>query len=129
MVLLDFLSGQKAGTSQGARRFPLRIGRSEKCEIRSADPGVWDEHLTLNCVPSEGFVLETFPNTRVSLNGESVQRSLLRNGDVIEIGALKLQFWLAEAPQKSLRFREGFVWTVIVMVSVCQVALIYWLIQ
>jgi len=53
----------------------------------------------------------------------------LRNGDAIEIGSLKIQFWLSEARQRGLRLREWFVWVLIAAVCLGQVALIYGLVQ
>lgn len=129
MVQLKILSGQKAGASWAARRFPVQIGRSQRCDFRSEETGVWDEHLTIVSSPGEGFVMQTQSNALATLNGERADRSVLRNGDIIQIGALKIQFWLAEAAQRGLRFREGFVWAIILSVCASQIALIYWLVQ
>jgi hypothetical protein len=53
----------------------------------------------------------------------------LRNGDLIEIGSVKLQFFLSETRQKGLRFRETLKWAAIAIISLGQIALIYWLLQ
>lgn len=63
----------------------------------------------------------------ISLNGEAVQAAVLHNGDLIEIGGLRLQFWLAEAAQRGLAWREALLWAGIAAVSALQIALIYWL--
>ncbi len=126
MVQLKILSGKKAGSLWDARRFPVRIGRSATADLRVEEPGVWDEHLTMN-LNADGFMVETHANALASVNGQPVQRALLRNGDTIEIGSVKLQFWLAEAPQRGQGVREGFVWTVISVICLAQIALVYWL--
>jgi hypothetical protein len=46
---------------------------------------------------------------------------------LIEIGSTKIRFWLGEVRQRNSRIREWLVWTIIVCVSLGQVALIYWL--
>ena len=126
MVQLKILSGKKAGSQWDARRFPVRIGRSANADLQVEEPGVWDEHLTMN-LDAEGFLVETHANALASINGQPVQRALLRNGDTIEIGSVKLQFWLAEAPQRGQGVREGFVWTVISVICLAQIVLVYWL--
>jgi hypothetical protein len=63
------------------------------------------------------------------VNGQPVQQAVLRNGDAIDIGSLRLRFWLSETRQAGLRFREGITWAGIAAISLGQVALIYWLLH
>ncbi len=63
------------------------------------------------------------------VNHQPVQTALLRNGDVITLGSVKLRFWLAAARQRSLRLREWFVWVLLLVVVLCQFVLIYRLIR
>jgi pSer/pThr/pTyr-binding forkhead associated (FHA) protein len=127
MVQIKILSGKKAGSSLDARRFPFSIGRSATSTLQLEEPGVWDEHVKIGLDPAEGFVMETHANALATINGQPVQRAILRNGDTIEIGSVKLQFWLSEAPQRGQAVREAFVWTVISVVCLAQIALVYWL--
>ena len=100
MVQLKILSGKKAGTTWVARRFPVRVGRDPSCDLQLEEHGVWNEHFRIGLNSSAGFVLETQPDALVTANGQPVQRAVLRNGDTLEIGALKLQFWLGAARQR-----------------------------
>jgi len=127
MVQFKILSGKKAGSLWDARRFPVRIGRAPNANLQVEEPGVWDEHLRIN-VDSEGFILETQGSALASINGQPVQCAALRNGDTIEMGSVKLQFWLSEARQRGQGFREVFVWSLVVLVCLAQIALVYWLI-
>ncbi len=129
MVQFNILSGKQAGAIWATRRFPVRVGRSPDSDLQLEEPGVWDDHFHIGLNPSAGFTLESRPEALVTANGQPVQRTVLRNGDVIEIGALKLQFWLADARQRGLKIREGLVWTIVAAVCLGQVALIYWLIS
>ena len=52
-----------------------------------------------------------------------------RNGDLIELGAVKIQFWIAKAEQIRLRWREWLTWLALILLTAAQVALIYWLPQ
>ncbi len=129
MIQLKVLSGKKAGTVWVARRFPVRIGRSAASDLQSEEDGVWDDHLQLTFKPAEGIVLSAQPNALASVNGQPVSQTVLRNGDEIAIGSLKLQFWLSETRQAGLRFREGLTWAGIAAISLGQVWLIYWLLH
>ena len=129
MVQFKILSGKMAGASWVARHFPIRIGRGASADLRSEEPGVWDDHLHVYFNPAEGLILKVGTNSLASVNGEPVQQVVLRNGDHIQIGSLKLQFWLSDTCQGGLRFREVLTWVAIGLISLGQVANIYWLIQ
>jgi pSer/pThr/pTyr-binding forkhead associated (FHA) protein len=127
MVQLRVLSGKKAGTCWVARRFPVRIGRSPKADLQLEEDGVWDEHLELSLTPQTGFRLKTLPNALAMVNGEPVSEAFLRNGDAIQLGAARIQFWLSDARQTRLTIREWAVWTGVALISLAQVALVYYL--
>jgi predicted component of type VI protein secretion system len=129
MVQLKILSGKKAGTVMVARRFPVRIGRNANAALQLDDPGVWDQHVEIGFQPNEGFVLTTQDGALTSVNAQSAQRAVLRNGDEIEIGSVKFQFSLPAVRQRGLRFREWIVWGMIAAVSIAQIAVVYWLLQ
>ena len=61
------------------------------------------------------------------VNGHAVAHGALHNGDLIELGALRLQFWLDETAQRGLLLRETLTWAAIAVISVAQIALIVWL--
>jgi pSer/pThr/pTyr-binding forkhead associated (FHA) protein len=127
MVQFKILSGKKAGSSWETRRFPVRIGRSAGSDLQLEEAGVWDDHLKVGLEPGEGFMVETQANAFASINGQPIKRVALRNGDTLEIGSVKLQFWLSEARQRGQALRETFVWTVISLVCLAQIGLVYWL--
>jgi hypothetical protein len=129
MVQLKILSGQKAGTALVARHFPVRVGRSPESDLQLEEPGVWADHFQIALNPAAGYVLETLPDALVTANGKPVETAVLRNGDLLEIGSLKIQFWLSDVPQRALWFREGLVWAILAGVCLGQIALIYWLIR
>ena len=118
-----------AGTTWVARHFPVRIGRSTRADLQLEEPGVWEEHFQITLDVKQGFIVETQPNALATVNGEPTQQSILHNGDLIEIGSLKIQFWLGEAVQRGLKIREGLVWAIIAAVTLGQIALVYWLIR
>ncbi len=125
MVQLRVLSGKLAGTEKAARHFPFRIGRSSKADFCLEEDGVWDEHLELAFDPANGFVLVAQPNALACVNGERIQQVVLRNGDSVEIGALKIRFWLGETRQAASRWREWLTWAALLLITGGQLGLIY----
>ncbi len=129
MVRWNILAGKKAGTTWVARRFPVRIGRSAGADLRLEEKGVWDQHIEIDLDLTEGFVLNAQGEASARVNGRGVERAVLHNGDGIEVGSVKLQFWLGETRQGGLRLREWLTWMGIGALSLGQVGLIWWLMQ
>jgi pSer/pThr/pTyr-binding forkhead associated (FHA) protein len=129
MIHLHILSGKKAGSRTVASHFPFRIGRAPQNHLPLEDDGVWEQHLTLEFQKREGFHLAAASNAIAAVNGKQVENTILRNGDIITIGSAKIQFWLAPAPQHSLRLRENFVWGILILVTITQLVLICWLLR
>jgi len=127
MIQFEVLSGKQAGTISVARHFPFGIGRSPAMDLRLDEDGVWDQHLELRLLPESGFVLSRQADAIAFVNGASFEHLTLRNGDLIELGSVKLRFWLAETCQYSLRAREFLTWLILGILCLAQVALIYWL--
>ena len=129
MIQLQVLTGKQAGARWVARRFPVRVGRSAANDLRLEEDGVWDQHCVLYFDPAEGFILTAQPDALLTVNHEPTRSVRLRNGDAIEMGSARLQFWLNETPQRGQRLREGFVWTLVVAICLTEVALVYWLLR
>jgi len=74
-------------------------------------------------------VLKVHPHAGATVNDQVVQQALLRNGDVIEIGTVKIRFWLSESRRLGLRTREVLTWAAFAALCAGQVALIYRLLR
>ena len=116
-----------AGASVAARHFPFQVGRSAAAQLALEEPGVWDRHFELTLEPGTGIRLQAHPDALVSVNGQAVREILLRNGDVIEFGALKIRFWLGETTPNPMALRETMVWVSLAALFLVQVGIIYWL--
>lgn len=127
MVQLKILTGRQAGLACAPEQLPCVIGRSASAEVRVDEDGVWDRHLEISLDFPEGFILKTLPNCLASINGQRFERAILRNGDIIEVGLLRIQFSLKETQQESLRTREVLTWLSFGILSLAQIGLIYWL--
>jgi len=125
MVQLQVYSGKHAGTSTLARRFPFVVGRNSTSDLCLEREGIWDRHLEFHLQIPEGFLLKSHPRALTNVNGQPVQEAFLRNGDLIEIGPLKIQFWLSETRQHSLRTREFLTWLALAALCAGQILLIY----
>ncbi len=130
MIQLHISTGKTAGDHHVVRHFPFHIGRSAGSDLRLEESGVWDQHLQLDFDPAQGFVLNTQPSAIAHVNGWPISAAvILRNGDSIEIGSVKICFWLGETTQSRLRFHENLVWFTLSAVTAAQVGLICWLLQ
>jgi pSer/pThr/pTyr-binding forkhead associated (FHA) protein len=126
MIQLQILTGKQAGARWVARRFPVRVGRDTTSDLRLEEDGVWDRHCELSFDSVQGIVLAVQPNALLTVNQESVSSPhRLRNGDSIELGSVRLRFWLADPALRSSRIREWFVWALIAAMCLGQVALVY----
>ncbi len=73
------------------------FGRKPTCDIQINDQGVSKEHAVILTVGNDQ-ILEDLGSTNGTLvNGKQVQRHILQNGDVIEVGRYKLRFINAKA--------------------------------
>jgi pSer/pThr/pTyr-binding forkhead associated (FHA) protein len=127
VLQLQILTGKMAGAQWAARHFPVRIGRAPDADLSLEEEGVWDFHLEINADPARGLVLSLQPGAFASINSRPVEQAVLRNGDLIELGAVKLQFGLSPTRHRSLRLREVLTWIALALLCLGQVALIYWL--
>jgi len=129
MIQLEILSGKQAGTAQVVRCFPFRVGRGPDNDLRLEDDGVWDRHFDISFDSANGFCLKTGAQAIIAINGQQIPEALLRNGDLIELGAAKLRFFLSPPVQLSLRARETLTWVALGVLALMQVALIYWMLE
>ena len=129
MVQFEILSGTLAGTHTVARRFPFQIGRAPGADLRLEDAGVWDQHARVDFKRAEGLTLTALGDALVSVNDQHVRKTSLRNGDRLAVGSVQMRFWLAETRQRGLGLRESIFWAGVVLVTLGQLALLYWLLQ
>ena len=129
MVQFTFLNGKMAGSHCEARHFPFVIGRSASAQCRIEEEGVWEQHLRIVVDPHQGCLLSVQPEAIASVNSEAVRQTVLRNGDIISMGATQIRFLLGPTPQRSLRVREFVTWGGLALLCLAQIALIYWLLD
>ena len=89
------------------------------------EDGVWDQHAELALDAATGFVVSAQSGALMAVNGRPCREAMLRNGDEMDLGALKLRFWIGPTRQRSLRLREWLTWSAFVLITVGQLFLIY----
>ena len=124
MVQLQIQSGSRSGATFQTARFPLRAGRAKDSDLAIDDPGVWPRHFQINLLP-EGLVLEAEPDALLSLNDVPVRRALLRNWDMITLGAVRIRFSLCPVHPSSQAAREWLTWIALAALCLGQVFLVY----
>ena len=115
------ISGKMAGTQFTAARLPMLIGRAAGADLSLEEPGVWPRHFQ---IARQGLdlVCQAHASALLSVNGVQVMdQAVLRNGDVISIGALKIQFALSPVRQSSLAARECLTWAALALLCLAQI--------
>jgi pSer/pThr/pTyr-binding forkhead associated (FHA) protein len=125
MIELQILGRHAAGQTVTVRRFPFVIGRHASDDLRLNEPGIWDRHLRLDVRPTEGISLTVAPEARAAVNGQLVQSTRLRNGDLLQLGGVRLRFSLAATRQRDLRLRESLTWLALAALCAAQIGLLY----
>ena len=129
MIQLKVLSGKQAGSTTVARRFPFQVGRAPASGLVIQEPGVWDQHFLVRFERGNGFIASPQGEALMTVNGVAARDTRLNNGDCIELGGVRLQFWLGDTRQSGFRLREWCFWAGIALVTLTQVALIYRLLR
>ena len=70
----------------------MRIGRSRTNDIVVDDPTVSREHALLNLAADGTLSIENKSDRELLVNGKGVDKKALADGDVIALGAVKLEF-------------------------------------
>ena len=127
MVQFDILTGTKEGSQWIARSFPFCLGRSPHSALVLEDQGVWDRHANFASRSGEGVIVSAAADALLVVNGQHVRQAVLKSGDLLDIGSVKMRFGLSAAKQSSLVVREVLTWFALGALCLIQVALIYWL--
>lgn len=123
MVLLKVLTGKMAGTEAVARHFPFRVGRAVRADLSIEGHGVWDRHCEIQWQRGEGLALRATSGAMTLVNGQVVTTARLRHGDLIQLGELRMQFWLSPAQQAGLKLREFLTWLGVAAVIAVEIGL------
>ena len=126
LAQLTILSDNGKRHNLEANHFPVLIGRDAKCGVQLKAKGVWKRHVMLDLGKEGGFVLRPEKDASTLINNESLKSARrLRNGDIISVGSVKLQFWLGRPRQRSMEGREFVFWLMMYVILVVQAWLIW----
>jgi serine/threonine protein kinase len=74
---------------------PFVVGSAEGCTLQLGTPGVADRHLVIKALKNGGFGVKRL-DAGFLLNGKDTDAARLSEGDVLEIGNVRLRFGSAE---------------------------------
>ena len=124
MVRLHVVAGNRSGFCFSSSRLPIRVGRASDNDLTLDDPGIWPMHFSIAREKND-LTIHVGPDALLSINSEPVQKALLRNGDVISIGSIKLQFGFTPVRQTSLIWRERATWAALAVLAFSEIAVAY----
>jgi hypothetical protein len=108
------------------QKLPFIIGKSRSADFQVEAPGVWDKHLSIELDSSNAkFTVSALNDALLLLNGEPCKTSLLRSGDVLQLGACELRISLSPGVQYTLRLQEFAVWFLFILITAIQLAFIF----
>lgn len=116
MIELIVINDPAPGRRFHADAAPVRLGRRADLEVVLRDAGVWENHAEIAANDDGWFLIRAVGAAHVSVNEHPIKEHRLRNGDVLGMGSVKLQFTLRNPPQRSLKGREVAAWLMIVAV-------------
>ena len=70
---------------------PFIVGTAETCSLRLEGPGVAAQHLVIKALKDGGFGVKRLEG-RFLLNGRGTDAARLSDGDVLEVGPIRLRF-------------------------------------
>lgn len=121
---LDILNGRLAKQTRAVEQLPFVIGRNAEAGLRLEEPGVWDQHIELEWRFPEGFIAKRRADASATVNGQPFTEQRLRNGDVLDLGGTKIQFWIGDVAQKRLVLREMLVWAALAALVASEIWLV-----
>lgn len=68
------------------------VGRKLTCDIQINDQGVSKEHAVILTVGNDQILEDLGSTNGTQVNGQTVKRQILQNGDVIEVGRYRLKY-------------------------------------
>jgi pSer/pThr/pTyr-binding forkhead associated (FHA) protein len=125
MIQFSILSGPCSGQTIAPVRYPFQIGRDDGADLQLNQPGVWPRHASFDVRWLDGVWLQSEPNAMTTVNGHRVDQVRLRNGDLIEVGSVRMVFSLQPARQRGLGWRETLFWSGMALLWVGQGYLIW----
>jgi Protein of unknown function (DUF3662)/FHA domain len=80
------------GRSHELRKPSVVIGRSKECDIRLSDPNVSRRHAEIRQEGSNFWIVDLGSTNGLSVNGRTLKRSKLDDGDRITLGSTEVVF-------------------------------------
>ena len=127
MVEFSLLSGPDRGRVVTVGALPAVLGRAGTGVIPLVGPGVWDRHFELQETEEGRIVLRVLGEARVCVGASPVTERVLKNGDELEVGAVRMRFGLSRPSSRSLVGREVGFWCACGVVVVVEAMLMGWI--
>src|SRR5437868_6677588 len=94
---LTIAQGKEAGREFAFEQTSVTIGRTAECDVILYDPGVSRKHARIFEEGNAYCVEDLGSSNGTQVNGESIQRVRLNDGDVLSLGPVVFNFQALEA--------------------------------
>ena len=102
MPSLTFLNGPYPGRIIEVPDTPFAIGRHKECNLTVEDLSVSSRHAEIHCEKNIWSVRDLGSSNGTTLNGSATEFAVIKDGDLISVGDLELQFNVAPTGGRTL---------------------------
>jgi pSer/pThr/pTyr-binding forkhead associated (FHA) protein len=113
------LNGRLQGTLWTLGRSEVRVGKDPQAELSIPQRSLADFHARLVQTSGNAWRVQELSHSGVRVNGVAYADSPLHDGDVLELGALRLRFVGPGAPAPQLPGRSGSRFPLLAAVALC----------
>ncbi len=96
---LEILDGADKGKSYAFDRAEITVGRIAENDLVLADPGLSRKHLSIRKEKNAYLLKDLGSSNGTRLNGKSILEKVLRSGDLIGTGNVKIRFQIVTAKE------------------------------
>jgi adenylate cyclase len=94
MPKLQIIEGNDAGREAEIAKSPFLLGRGKNADLVIRDPSVSRLHALVLLEKDGAVIVDQKSNNGVRLNGERIERSPLKDGDVVGLGNTRIKFFM-----------------------------------
>lgn len=112
---LIILTGERRGEQLTVSEEPMKIGRGADCDVRVNDPEMAQAHAEVTHKPGGPVICDLGSMNRILVNNREVRQTVLRHGDVVELGRTRflvqayVQAEVEAAAAEGRRRRRGLI--------------------
>lgn len=87
---------KKTGKAHQFNDFPVVMGRTDDCDLLLGGGGISKKHAIIERQQDGYYITDLNSLNGIAINGKAVQKSIIKNGDEIQLGSARIIFYQLE---------------------------------